>query len=246
MASQAASAEIEKDVERQKKLVSKAENVKKDALNDVANLLEWVATASTHEVKFLSNASAASGLMARSTAELDQARDTMSTSSKELAKVALLKSSIRRIEHNVTLHEASAEELKTELVVPINDNTRLRQLVDDIRAEVVDLRERLKANDGVIRSTIDESCALLGPYLRGLADRFRAGLKSRWLKLFVRVPWALNSMTILPSIVSLLVSPEARRHMTVTVPLKARTLLIRPLTLKSFNCSKIFLSGHLR
>lgn len=46
-ASQAARAEIEKEIERENWLVSEAEKVKNDAFNDVANLQDRVTAAST-------------------------------------------------------------------------------------------------------------------------------------------------------------------------------------------------------
>lgn len=58
--------------------------------------------ACTSEAELLSNGSAASSQMERTTAELCQARDKSSTKSKGLAKVAQLKSSIISVGVNVT------------------------------------------------------------------------------------------------------------------------------------------------
>lgn len=58
----------------------------------------------------------------------------------------------------------------------INDSTGLSKLVDDIRAKVFDLRERLSARDDDIRTVLEDSCASLGPPLQGIVDGTRAGL----------------------------------------------------------------------
>lgn len=100
-------------------------------------LRKKLAAANTHEVELLSNPSASSGQLARATAEMHQARKTISAWSKELSKVAQLKSSVKHLKDNVALHEASEEELKKKLAFAINDSTWLTQLVEDIRAEVV-------------------------------------------------------------------------------------------------------------
>lgn len=118
---------------------------------------------STREARLLSNASVVFDEMSRAPAELHQTRDTISTPSKELARVAQLKSSIKSIEDNVVVYEASKDELKKELAAVINDSAWLSKIVDDICAEMVYLRERLGARYGVIWSIVDDLCPLLGP-----------------------------------------------------------------------------------
>lgn len=71
--------------------------------------------------------------------ELRQAQETISTRSKELARLTQLNSSVKCLEDNVALYEVSEDYLKIELAAEINNSTRLSQLVYDICAEVVDL-----------------------------------------------------------------------------------------------------------
>lgn len=62
--------------------------------------------------------------MARTTAEVRQASDTVSTQGKEVAKIAQLKSSIKGLEDNVSFYKATERELKYELEKAIKDSTR--------------------------------------------------------------------------------------------------------------------------
>lgn len=95
----------------------------------------WVA--GMREAELVSSVSAASSHISRATAVLRQACDTISTQSKKLATVAQLKSSMKSLEDNVAFHEASGEDLKSELVPTTTETTRLSQLFDDVRANVV-------------------------------------------------------------------------------------------------------------
>lgn len=114
--------------------------------------------------------------MAMVTTELSQACDKMLKLSKELTNVMWLKLSIKLLDDNVAFDRASEEKLKNELAAGMKKSFRLNQLVDDIFAEMVDLRELLRAADGVIRFIIEDSCASLGPSLWGLVDSFHVGL----------------------------------------------------------------------
>lgn len=72
--------------------------------------------------------------------------------------------------------QASDDELKNELPTAMKDSTRLSQLVDDVLAGAVDLRERLGAKDGIIQSIVKDWCASLGPSLKSSDGNFREGL----------------------------------------------------------------------
>lgn len=132
--------------------------------------------ASTRETELSSNASPVSDQMARATAELCPARDTISTKSKELSMVAQLKSVINSHEDDMAFYDTSEKELKKKLVVATNESIRPSQLADDIRVEVVALQKQLRIRDGVIRSIIEYSCASLGPSPRRLVNSLSAGL----------------------------------------------------------------------
>lgn len=167
---QATRAKTEKEVAGQKELDSEAENVKRAPFNDVACLRERAAAASRGEVELFSSTFAANNHISRTTADLRFVRDKISTQSKELVKVAQFKSSTEVFGDNVMFYEASEEKLKKELVVTINDSTRLSKLANEMRAEVADIRERLGVWNSLIRLIIDYSCASLGPSLRGLIE----------------------------------------------------------------------------
>lgn len=74
-------------------------------------------------------------------------------------------------------YEVSEENLRIELAAAKTESTRLSQAVDDIRANMVDVRECLGVKNTVIRSIVEDLCASRGPFLRSLAKNFRAGLK---------------------------------------------------------------------
>lgn len=103
-ASRSATAKVEKNVERQKKFVSVVEKLANNALHDVASLRGRVSVASTRETELLYSASTASSHIEKATEESYQARDTISTHSRELAKIALLKKSIKSLENNVAFN----------------------------------------------------------------------------------------------------------------------------------------------
>lgn len=69
-----------------------------DALKDITSLQKGVAVSVKCKVEPLTDASAASGQTARATTELRQVRDTLSTQSKELARVTLSRMSIKKRE----------------------------------------------------------------------------------------------------------------------------------------------------
>lgn len=112
-ASKTATVRTENENERQKGLLSEAEKARKSALNDVASLTEPEAAASTRKAELFSSASAASSQMATATAELHQARDTITMQSERLAEVPLLRSFIKSLKDNVSFYEASEEELQS-------------------------------------------------------------------------------------------------------------------------------------
>lgn len=101
-----ARAEVGKEVEMKKPSVSEVDKVKRDSFNSVANLRERVAAASTGEEELLTDALEASYQMARTTSELLHARDIISTQSKDLSKVAQLKSSIKSIGDSFAFYDA--------------------------------------------------------------------------------------------------------------------------------------------
>lgn len=77
-----------------------ADGFKRNILNEVSSLRDRVAAAGTYEAELLSNASAVSDQIARTTAVLQQARATIATQRKDLAEVAQLNSSIKSLEDN--------------------------------------------------------------------------------------------------------------------------------------------------
>lgn len=138
-ASQATGAKAQKEVKRQKELVSEPEKAKKNSLKKVASLRERSVAAGTREAGLLFSVSAASYQIERIAAELCHTRNMNQTQSKELDKVAKFNPSVRSPEDNVDFNEASEEELKKELAAAIDDHTPLRQLGDEIHAKVLDL-----------------------------------------------------------------------------------------------------------
>lgn len=76
----------------------------------------------------------------------------------------------------MAFYKVSEKVLKKTFAAATKERTRLSLLVNDIRAKVVDLRERSDANVGVVLSIVEDSCKLLGPCLRSLVENFRTGL----------------------------------------------------------------------
>lgn len=79
-----------------------------------------------------------------------------------------MNSSMKKLEDYVAFYEASEEMLKNKLAAAIKHNTGLSQLVDDVRAKVIKLQDRLVARNIVIRSIVECSCAFHGFSLRCL------------------------------------------------------------------------------
>lgn len=77
---------------------------------------------------------------------------------------------MKTIKDNVSFYQSSEDELKKEIAAAINEIILPSQSVDDISAEVADLREQTAARDGVILSIIEDLCRLLLLYLRGPVD----------------------------------------------------------------------------
>lgn len=126
----------------------------------------------------LASASAASDQIASATAELRQAHDTTSTQSKEMAKIAQLKMSVKILEDNFAFYETSEEDLKVEPAKSTAESTRLEKLLYGTRAQVVDLPEKLAAKDAVIMYRVQDLCVTLGPSAKDLVEKFRAGLNN--------------------------------------------------------------------
>lgn len=141
------------------RLVTEAEKAGKNIPIDVASLREQVVVAGRRETELHSNQLVPSNQMAQATAELHWARNTIYTQSKNLTTMFRMKSSMKCLEENVTIFEASEKEMKIEVASLMKDITRFSQLVDDILVEVVDLPERLGAKDGVIWSSVEHLCA---------------------------------------------------------------------------------------
>lgn len=143
--------------------------------------------------------------MARGTAKRRQSRDTMSMQCKELAIVALWRSSIKSLEDNVAFYKVIEERLKNELAAAINISIRLSQLVGDIDAELLAIRERVSVKDGVIRPFVEDSRALLRPSFRSLVESFRAGLSKSVNEAFVRtllVPISEQTLSLVKLLLS--------------------------------------------
>lgn len=127
------------------------------------------------EAELHSSGSTVSSLMARAAARLRQARDTIAMQSKELAKIAQLKSSLKNLENNMSFYEASEEDLKNAFAATIKDSTWFSQLVDGIQARLADLRVWLSAKVDITRFIVKDSYASLSPSLRSLVEYFCVG-----------------------------------------------------------------------
>lgn len=149
-ASEACIARAEKKLERQKKFGSVAAQLKNSTFNDIVSLSEGVAVVSKQEKELLSNASAASSQVARTTAKLRRARNTIMMQNRELANISPFTRFVKILKDSVALYEASKESLKSELAVATTDSTQLGQLFDGLRGEIADLQERFGANDNGI------------------------------------------------------------------------------------------------
>lgn len=156
-------------------LGSVAEKAKNDALNNGTSLFKWFAVAGTREAELICNAPAASTQIAKATAELRQTRETISTESKEFDRNAHLKSSRKSMEDNMTFYEEREEDLKSDLAAEITQSTPISQSIDDIRAELDNLREILGPKDAAFHSILKRSCALPGPSFSSLVKISRAG-----------------------------------------------------------------------
>lgn len=124
-ASKAATKRNKNEVEGQKWLVSVAWLLKDNVLNDVTNLIGLIEAPSTREVKRLSSEPPASSQITRATAEIRQARNTLSRQSEELAKHAQLKMSMKFLWNSVAFHEASKNDLKSALAAAIMEVIRI-------------------------------------------------------------------------------------------------------------------------
>lgn len=78
----------------------------------------------------------------------------------------------------MVLYTVREEEMKTALAASIKVSTPLSKLVYNISAEVVDLRKRLGAKDGVTRSIVEDSSASLGPSLLSFVVNICGGLNN--------------------------------------------------------------------
>lgn len=141
-------------------------------LNDVTSLVWRVPVADKRDAELFSNAHAASSRIAKGTAELREACDTISKQSKKVCNTAELKSFIKRLEDNMAFYNASKENLKSEIAALKADCTRIRQPFEDIRAKVASLRDKVVVKHAVIRSIFHDSSASLGLSLKSLVEMF--------------------------------------------------------------------------
>lgn len=109
------------------------------------------------------------------TAELRQSCATIWTGIKKSKNIARLNSSIKCPDDNKASYEASEEDLSSELAASIAESTALCPFVDNVQAELVDLREEVAAKDVVIRSIVDDLYVSLGQSLRSFVEKFRTG-----------------------------------------------------------------------
>lgn len=86
----------------------------------------------------------------KATVKLCQACNTISTESKELAKVGKLKTSIKSQENNATCYEASEWSIKSQCVAATTKITSSSLLFDNVLAELSNIKEALGARDAVI------------------------------------------------------------------------------------------------
>lgn len=138
--SRAAATEARREVEQQKGLVYIAKKSASAAFNNVAGLRERVAFLDNRKAQLLANISAFSGQIARETAELSQAQNTISTQSKELSKISKFKTLIKRLQDNFALYGASGEDKKGELAKGTAESTQFVKLFDIGRTQLVNLR----------------------------------------------------------------------------------------------------------
>lgn len=109
-----------------------------------------VAVASTHIVKLPFCASAASCQIAGATTRLRQACDTILTQSKELENITQLEMYLKSLIDSVTFSKASEQSIRSTSATATTESTRLGQLFDSTRAEMVDLQSKLAARDAVL------------------------------------------------------------------------------------------------
>lgn len=96
--------------------------------------------------------------MSRATADYVRSKIRSLLRVRSLTKFVQLKSIIKGLAENVAFYEASERELTNELAAALKDSTRLSQFFYVIRVEVVDLREDLRAKDGIIWSIPKDLC----------------------------------------------------------------------------------------
>lgn len=66
--------------------------------------------------------------------------------------------------------------MKRESAKATAESTRLGELFDGTRAQVVELRRAYAAKDDVVRSIVQDSCATLEPSFKRLVENFRVSL----------------------------------------------------------------------
>lgn len=124
--------------------------------------------------------SADSSQIVRTTAELHQACDDISTQIKKFAKIANLKICTISLNDSMVFYKISDESLNDVLSAAIAMSTLFGQSFDVIHAEIDDLKEMLVARDAVIQFTVADTCGTLGPPLRSLFENFGEGLNKSW------------------------------------------------------------------
>lgn len=100
-------------------------------------------------------------------------------------------------------YKPNEESLKSEIAIVTPESTPPGQLIDNMRAKVVDVQENLSARDAVVRSVVVGSSVLLGQSLWGLVENFHAGSKNAMGEAFRAGSFDSQFLPILPSIASL-------------------------------------------
>lgn len=113
------------------------------------------------------------------------------------------------------------------------ESTRLGELFNSNGVHLVDLQVKLAKKDAVVRSIVQDLCAMLGLPLRGLFENFCAGLIKSVSGAFRAGFTYANLHTILLSMASLSVFREVLYGEMVEDILRVKTRLMQWVTLGS-------------
>lgn len=117
---------------------------------------------SAREAELRSSASTTSKSTARATAELCHAHNMILEKSKELARLAQLKMSMKRLEDKEAFYKACKESFKSKLAITTTERIWFGQLLDNVYADMIGCQKNSATRNAVICSFNESSCAVLG------------------------------------------------------------------------------------